>query len=284
MPSQTRLMGLIDGAAHPAEIYPLLQKSGATYQSVYAGLPEEALGWASLFLVEIDDPGAAWVAQLDRLDLQVPCLSLIWSRVGLNDLATHLRAFLLADIGDGMTAMIRYFDPRNTAAVFRVWGEPIRKIFIDPIERWLYRERHSEWQRIENDMLKGSRICPSITIRFNQAQLDLLAAHSEPDEVLAGLICLDPAIGKPLYLERFSGFIPRYRQALQWGLEEPADRLRFCHVTYKRGVDFDRHPYVHAALTGSKRSGAAFCSLIEQIPAYVWEDVERASREPEARR
>src|ERR1700738_2730538 len=118
-----QLFALVDGAANPATIHPLLEKSGVDFRSVYEGLPEEKLGFASLFLAPIDDPDADWVTELDQIDRHSPCLSLVWGRVGLEDLAAHLRAFLFADIGDGMTAMVRFFDPRNTQAVFEVWGD-----------------------------------------------------------------------------------------------------------------------------------------------------------------
>ena len=98
------LFALIDGAAHPAVILPLLQENGVDFRNVFQGLPEEKLGAASLFLAPIDIPDDAWVTELDRLDGHLPCLSLVWGRVELDDLAAHLRAFLFADIGDGMTA------------------------------------------------------------------------------------------------------------------------------------------------------------------------------------
>src|ERR1700687_6122250 len=132
----TRLFGLIDAAASPAVVYPLLEKSGADFRSVFADQAEDALGPASLFLAPIADAEAEWVVELNRIDLHSPCLSLIWSRVDLDDMVKHLQAFLFADIGDGMTAMVRFFDPRNAGAVFKVWGALIGNMFMGPIERW----------------------------------------------------------------------------------------------------------------------------------------------------
>ncbi|WP_235356314.1 DUF4123 domain-containing protein [Burkholderia cenocepacia] len=122
IPSQARLMGLIDAAVCPPKVVPLLQRAGVPFLSVFAGLPEEELGPASLFLVSVDDTEADWFVELDQLDRQSPCLSLISSRVEMDALVTHLQAFLFADIGDNMTAMVRFFDPRNTTAVFEHVG------------------------------------------------------------------------------------------------------------------------------------------------------------------
>ncbi len=202
-------------------------------------------------------------------------MSLIWSRVSLDDMVTHLRAFLFADIGDSMTAMIRFFDPRNTGAIVSVWGDQIRDIFMAPIDRWMYRGRHKEWQRIENDALSGSRICKSIMIQLEDADLDALTEHTEPDELLASLIQLGLIDEERPYLARFTDFLPRYQRASQWGLTEPSDRLNFCRHTYLYGLDFDRHLRVHHALSERVATGESYVAVTGRIPPHVWEDLAR---------
>ena len=274
-PRRVRLFALIDGAASPATVLPLLEDAGVDFRSVYAGLPEEELGPAALFLAPIDDPDADWVTELDRIDRHLPCLSLVWSRVGPDDLITHLQSFLFAEIGDGMTAMVRFFDPRNTGAVFKVWGDKIMNYFLGPIERWMYRGRYPDWQRVENDSLTGARICKSTVVTLDQADIDALTAHSEPDELLASLIERGLIDGARPYLERHSDFMPRYRRALHWGLTEPADRLLFCQRSYEHGPDFDEHPYVQDALARRGAAAEPFRVTINRIPSYVWADIAR---------
>ena len=187
MQQRSQLFGLIDGAANPARLAPLLEESGTEFVSLYEELPEEALGPASLFLAPIDEPDAPWLTELDQIDLHSPCLMLIWSPVGLQDLATHLRAFLFAGIGDGMTAMVRFFDPRNTGAVLDMWGEQIRNLFLAPIERLKYRGRHDQWQTVENASRELGRISRAVLIDLSQHDIDALMAHTEPDELMASL-------------------------------------------------------------------------------------------------
>ncbi|WP_249172904.1 DUF4123 domain-containing protein [Burkholderia vietnamiensis] len=213
---QARLMGLIDAAVCPPKVEPLLRQAGVPFRSIFAGLPEEELGPASLFLVPVSDTGADWFAEIDQLDLKSPCLSLIWSRVEMDALVTHLQAFLFADIGDNMTAMVRFFDPRNTAVVFDAWGEQVRAMFMSPIEQWMYRGRHKAWQCIQNDSTASARICRSVMVQLEQADIDLLTAHTEPDEILAALIESGDANGDRPYFDRFGDFVPRYHRALQW--------------------------------------------------------------------
>jgi hypothetical protein len=270
---RAQLFALVDGAVAPARIQPLLEQSGVEFWNVYAGLPEEAVGPAALFLAPIANPDADWFQELDRIDQHSPCLSLVWSRVGPVDLVTHLQAFLFTHIGDGMTAMIRFFDPRATGAVFRIWGDEIFGIFIHPIERWMYRGRHQNWQRVENDSLSGARICRSIQIELEPADIDVLVQHAEPDQLLSQLTELGLIEADRPYLDRMNDFMPRYHAALQWELTDIADRLLFCHHTYRYGVDFDSHPRMRDVLTARKVSGRSFSAMIDVLPAYVWREL-----------
>lgn len=273
--SRARLLGLIDAAVCPPKVVPLLERAGVPYCSVFTGLPEEELGSASLFMVSVDDTQADWFAKLDQLDLQHPCLSLIWSTLEMDALVTHLQAFLFADIGDNMTAMVRFFDPRNTEAVFGIWGEQVRAMFMGPFEKWAYRGRNRAWQFIQNDSAALARICRSIVIRLEQADIDVLTAHTEPDEILAALVESGDVDGERPYVDRFEDFIPRYLRAVQWGIREPGDRLVFCQYTYLYGMDFDRHGVVNDLLIQRQQSDESFGTVVAGIPASIWDEIER---------
>lgn len=272
-----RLFALIDGAAAPERLQAVREQAGVKIMNVYEGLPEAESGLASLFLVPVQDPDAAWVTELDRIDRHSPCLSLVWGCVPIDQLAVHLRAFLFADIGDGVTAMVRFFDPRNTGAVFNVWGESIRDTFMGPIERWMYRGRHPEWQHVENDTLHGAKICRSILIELEQRDVDALTAHTEPDELLAVMIDTGLVDGGLTYLDRLSDFMPRYERALHWGLIEPSDKLGFCRKTYLYGMEFDRNPEIAEALNMRKQLGTTFYLAMDGVPSHVWRELGRNS-------
>ncbi|VBB14430.1 DUF4123 domain-containing protein [Burkholderia stabilis] len=273
-----RLFALIDGAAAPEPLQAVREQAGVEFMNVYEGLPEAESGLASLFLMPVPDPDAAWVTELDCIDRHSPCLSLVWGRVPIDQLAAHLRAFLFADIGDGVTAMVRFFDPRNTGAVFDVWGESIRDIFMGPIERWMYRGRHPDWQHVENDTLHGAKICRSILIELEQRDVDALTAHTEPDELLAVTIDTGLVDGALTYLDRLADFMPRYERALHWGLTEPSDKLGFCRKTYLYGMEFDRNPHIAEALNLRKRLDTTFYSAMDGVPSHVWRDLDRNRR------
>lgn len=194
----------------------------------------------------------------------------------METLAAHLQAFLFADIGDSVTAMVRFFDPRCTGAVFAVWGEKILSMFMEPIDRWMYRGRHQDWRCIQNEPLTRVRTCKSILIQLGQADVDMLTAHTEPDEILSALVLSGSINGDGPYLERLDDFMIRYRQALQWGLTEPADRLLYCQYTYLYGVEFDRHRFVNDRLIERRELGESFASVIDQLPVGVLHEIENA--------
>lgn len=277
MQQRSQLFGLIDGAASPDKVAPLLEQSGTQFVSLYEGLPEEALGPASLFLARIADVDAPRLSELDAIDLHSPCLTFIRSPVGLQDLASHLRAFLFAGIGDGMTAMIRFFDPRNTGAVLEMWGEQIRNLFLAPIERLQYRGRHEQWHTVENESRDLGRISRSVVIDLSQQDIDALMAHTEPDELMASLADLGHIDESQPYRSRFVDFEPRYRQAIEWGFIEPKDRLSFCDYTYRYGVAFDQHAKIRSALTARREKGASFDVAMDPIPKSVWDELKRRS-------
>ena len=269
---------LVDAAANPERIYALLTQSGETLRSVYAGLPEEEMGAASLFLVPISEPHAGWIAELEGIDLHTPCLSRVWSHVDPDSLVTHLQAFLFADIGDDMSAMVRFFDPRSIEAVLGVWGSQVRSMFMAPIEQWQYRGRHADWQSIRNDSQADARVCRSIVIRLDQKEVDALMAHTEPDELLATLVKNGVVDGEHAYLDRFADFIPRYRQAVQWKISEPADRLMFCQCTYLYGEAFDRHAFVNDLLVQGTHTGEPFSKALMRVPPGVWAQIEHTRK------
>lgn len=277
------IYALVDGAQHPLPIRDALQ-GAPDIRNVYAGLPEEAAGNASLFLARIDNAKAQWLSTLDRLDHLAPCLTLIWSRAGIGELAVHLQSFLLADIGDGMTALVRYFDPRNLAFVLEVWGKDITEELMKPIQQWKYRGYAEDWQRIDG-LLDGTQtVVDPVKIPLSQEQVDLITTHCEADQLLAALIENGDVNGDGAYLPRFEAFEARYLRAIQWGLEEPADRLLYCQYSYLYGADFDSHPDVRSAFERSTPD-QSFGERLASVWPTVWESLlakqrKKASRDP----
>ncbi|MFJ4292713.1 DUF4123 domain-containing protein [Cupriavidus sp. NPDC089707] len=266
------IYALADGAQHPLLIGDLMREA-AEHRNVYAGLPEEDAGDASLFVAHIIDADEPWLARLDELDLQAPCMTLLWSRVGIDALATHLRQFLVADLGGGVSAMVRYFDPRNLHTVTALWGDETTRKLMAPILQWKYRGHEAEWKRLDGP-LNGYQVqMAPVAITLNQQQVDDFLAHCEPDQMLAGLVEDGTVPGDGPYLPRFLDFIERYRRVAAWRLTAHADRLGYCQYSYRYGADFDQDPEVRRALEVRMREGGTFDGCMNRVSDYVWNRV-----------
>lgn len=273
---------LADGAQFPAAVVQLIRQA-PEYRNVYAGMPEESAGDAALFLARIGDGHPAWMAGLDALDQKMPCLSLILSDTGIDALATHFQQFLVADLGDRMSTLMRYFDPRNLAAFLRILGPEIAGKLTAPLYQWKYRGHSRDWQGIKGGAQYTAILDSPVSIKLEQSQLDALIAHCEPDQILFSLIERGVVDGSGPYMARFEDFLPRYRKVAAWGIREPMCRLRYCELSYQHGLAFDQHPEVRAALEARWQSGDALFDHIDALPAYVWEGI-RAARGDVVRR
>jgi len=263
---------LADGAQFPAEIAPLIAQAPA-YRNVYEGMPEERAEDASLFLARIDDDPPEWMNRLDELDQKMPCISLIFSDASIDALATHFQQFLLADLSEGLTSLVRYFDPRNIAVCIELFGTEVSEQLIAPIYQWRYRGHSRHWQCTGGGARYADMLKTPVDIRLNQRQVDYLSAHSEPDQMLSSLIQRGFVDGSGFYVTRFENFIPRYRQVARWGLTAPQCRLRYCELSYQYGFAFDQHLHIRQALEARMRSGAELVECIDALPDYVWEEL-----------
>ena len=102
---------------------------------------------------------------------------------------------------------------------------------------------------------------------------DRFVQHCEPDQLLATLIETGSAPIDGAYLPRFTDFLHRYRKAAAWGLTEPADRLRFCELSYRYGAAFDEHNSVRAALEERMHTDSSMAACEENIHPTVWEQL-----------
>ncbi|WP_066742141.1 DUF4123 domain-containing protein [Cupriavidus sp. D384] len=273
MTSTMPLYVLADGAQFPAAVAQLVRQA-PEYRNVYAGMPEESAGDASLFLARVGDPHSAWMTKLDDLDQKMPCISLILSDAGIDALAVHLQQFLVADLGDKLSSLVRYFDPRNLAVFLNIFGPEVAGKLTAPLYQWKYRGHSRRWNGINGGAQYAAVLSAPADIKLDQKQLDYLIAHCEPDQMLFSLIERGIVDGSGPYVTRFENFLPRYQRVATWGLTEPMCRLRYCELSYRYGLDFDQHPEVRAALEARVRSGRLLGDHIDALPGYVWEGLE----------
>lgn len=272
MTQKIPLYVLADGAQFPAAIGQLVRQA-PDFRNVYAGMPEASANDASLFLARVGDGHPDWMTRLDELDQKMPCISLIQSDADIDSLANHLQQFLLADLGEGATSLVRYFDPRNLGAFLQIFGSDVAEKLMAPIHQWKCRGHAREWNTIDGGARYAAVLDAPADIRLDQRQLDYLTAHCEPDNILFGLIQRGLVTVDTSYVTRFEDVLRRYRRAAAWGLTEPVCRMRYCEDSYRYGFEFDQHPDVRVALEACKQSGRSFGAHIDALPGHVWDDL-----------
>ncbi|KVC55404.1 DUF4123 domain-containing protein [Burkholderia stagnalis] len=278
--AETKLYGLLDGARYPEALGPFVLEFASEVRSLFDGLPEEEAGYAAPFLVQIDDASADWVKQIDTMDQFNPCMTLIRSKHEIDGLCAHLRCFLIADIGDDMTALVRYFDPRVLPALLDVWDRRVLALLTSPMETWLYRGHASEWIKVNVEGLKGFSSPEPIAITLSAEQIDELERRCDLDAVVETLTDLGEMDADTPYADRYGALEPMYRRALRWGLANTRDRMTFCSFCLRYGSAFDQQSHVKDVIEMAVRESCPLEDLLQTLPQYVWE---RLSRRNEVR-
>ncbi|SMC29955.1 protein of unknown function [Andreprevotia lacus DSM 23236] len=268
---------LLDGAQHPETLHAYLQGcTGLAWQSVFDKTEAEETGAAGLFLARLPAGGHPASAIFELLDRSEPCLIKLRSPLDLPELAQHLRAYLYADLGDNISALVRYFDPRNLGAALQTWHAPTARCFLAPLLQLQYRGHHEEWQTQPGLNLPQPEFALPGEIAFDQAQIDQLLAHCEPDHLL-GILCENGQIatGTP-YLPRYRNFLPRYQRAQGWGLSDATEILQYCVFSYRYGFSFDATPAIAEQLITLHRQQGNIDGFADRIPCEVWEQLDAA--------
>lgn len=271
-----KLYGLVDGAQYPDSIATWVLEFSSEVRSLFEGLPEEEAGNSAPILFEIDDAKSEWVRHIDELDRYRPCFTVVRSALSIDELKLHLQRFLFVDIGEGMQALLRWFDPRSLPSILEVWGKAAPAELTRPLTMWMYRGGRSEWQHVGIDARALAADAGEIPLSFSQQQLDELERHDEPHALMSELSDLGLIDGNQSYATRFKDFLRGYKRAGELGLISRADRHAFCVASYQYGESFERQDEVRAAIRSSVASGAPLVQSFDMVPAYVWRELMRS--------
>ncbi|MBN3839511.1 DUF4123 domain-containing protein [Burkholderia sp. Ac-20349] len=268
-----KLYGLVDGAQYPDSIATWVLEFSPEVRSLFEGLPEEEAGNSAPILFEIDDAKSEWVRHIDELDRYRPCFTVVRSALSIDELTLHLQRFLFVDIGEGMQALLRWFDPRSLPSILEVWGKAAQAELTRPLTMWMYRGGRSEWQHVGIDARASAADAGEFPRFLSQRQLDDLERHDEPHALMSELSDLGLIDTSQSYATRYQNFLRRYNRAGEWALTSRADRHAFCMGSYQYGESFDRHDEIRAAIRSSVASRAPLVQSFDMVPAYVWREL-----------
>ena len=130
-----RLYGLVDGLQYETLRSERLDARPGL-ASLFHGTPDSALAHAGPWLVDLDEAGQAFAADLARLEREAPSVTWLISEADLYGLTQVLQRQLDAKLPDGRIALVRFWDPRVLAGLATVLTPKQRETFFAHIYEW----------------------------------------------------------------------------------------------------------------------------------------------------
>jgi hypothetical protein len=148
------LYALVDGVQYAEQQgQPLRQGKGLF--PLFAGTFDTALAFAGPWLIDIEQVDSALVAELSRLEREIPAVTWLIAIQNLVDLARRLQLELNIRLPDGRSALLRFWDPRVLAMLAPALDAEQRRSFFGGIHEWhLLREGRRVWIRGEHANVK----------------------------------------------------------------------------------------------------------------------------------
>lgn len=130
-----RLYGLVDGVQYETYRGERLQDRPGL-AALFHGTPDGALAHAGPWLVDTEEVGQAFTADLARLEREAPSVTWLLSDADLAGLAQLLQLQIDARLPDGRIAMVRFWDPRVLVDLVGVLTMQQRESFFAHIHEW----------------------------------------------------------------------------------------------------------------------------------------------------
>ena len=130
-----RLYALVDGAQYSAQLGKPLTVHAGLYP-LFAGTPDAALAHAGPWLVDVELADSALIAVLAALELAAPAVTWLIAQQDLDGLAQLLQLLLDAELPDGRTALLRFWDPRVLFNLAELLDPSQRETFFAHIHEW----------------------------------------------------------------------------------------------------------------------------------------------------
>lgn len=131
---ELNLYALIDGYQFEQHEGRRLERQPG-YRALFDGTEDEPLAHAGPWLIDMLQHGEL-IESLGKLEQATPCLSWIVTHVTLDGLAQMLQLKLDAELPDGKTALLRFYDPRVLVNLFEVMDAEHRAEFFYLIAEW----------------------------------------------------------------------------------------------------------------------------------------------------
>lgn len=270
---------------------------GYPHRALFENTPEAHLARdLSPWLVALEElPAPQLLDQLVRASQRHAAVAWLWSPLGLDALADHLRVFMGAVLWNDKTGSeegeiaLRCTDPRVFPGFFAALNDEQRTALLLPLECWALWDRHLNW-RVWAGAANG-RAEPAQPLRISLSQLGIMNRETQPDKILS---LLDDEYGaaenavKAALLdlpadERFRAAWQLIQEGRQLGYGSDRDLMLFVSLAYlihPRYVDF---PLMGSAIRQGGQRGEPLAATIDNLPDQAWQEAEAIlAREYEA--
>lgn len=131
-----RLYALVDGVQYRSQCGESLSEEDGIL-SLFSGTTDAALAHAGPWLVDVEQIGSPMMDKLRAVEEASPGVSWLIVQQTVDGLAQLLQLKLDAELPDGRTALIRFWDPRVLVSLAEVLNPTQREAFFGHIHEWL---------------------------------------------------------------------------------------------------------------------------------------------------
>lgn len=181
------LYALIDGAFNEA-FFSEQFRTSLEHLSLYETLPLSSAGTASLYLLASpfrQDEQLAWLERLYAACEGKPMLSIIACTLNIDDMARHMRPYLVAITEDSLQWPVRWGDTRVLPSLIYGIAATYRTSLLAPIYQWWSANREgsiTSWKGAGSEKVEPA---PYSQLPLNDAEFAQLVDVAEADAVLS---------------------------------------------------------------------------------------------------
>lgn len=246
-------------------------------KSVYANTALQEFGSAAPHLLTSPDgevEPSTWLTHLFAACGNKPMLSIIASPLGAEELASHMRPYLIAITHDTVEWPVRWGDTRVLPTLLAALTESQRRHFLGPVARWWSPARDGNLLRWE-----GAAEVPT-TAGFDKLPLSddafvTLVDMAEADAVLARLYERQPDLFSNVMPADCYARVDRHlKMASANGIHSAPLREHFSALALLLNEDFAQHVSM-VELLRRTRQGADYKQELAALPDEFWQLTER---------
>lgn len=267
---------LLDTAQH-VRFRSRLDTAGLTYASLFDGYPEQSLLDIAPLLIESpagQQQNFIW-KQILALGARAPSLSVLTSRLSLQNLADHLRQFHLVKIPDHKEMLLRWYDTRILPAWMEILTPEQRTGFLYSIQTWRYFDRYGQEQHIcctsEDNAEKALTLSP---YSLSSPQYEKLITASEPDMVIAQLRrIIHDEIQRVDYVALYPFVQQHTLKSKNYGAFTLDDQVQYVLVALYTSGGHEKHPYFiqRKKDLAQSRDVPTLSDWLQTVPEEIWE-------------